>query len=1117
MKKIFLFIFLFTFLVSISSINANLITTPIPEHYYFTDRYNYINTTYINFVVPQIAYHVMNPENNPDNYEIIIPSLSVPTASKEYTIKINFTDDKYIDDVVNINYTFMKGILNKSLIKIFSKNKNTDLKFNNVNYYLGTKTRTTYYLVNDSKNTTTYNISYSEYNWSPLNIDLGSNIDTIATDDTQIIACGAWINTPGNYYITGTLTCITGVNGINVNSSGVQFNGFNNVITCEDLSCSNSFYGIAMLGNFPRILFDLNISNVIVKNWNYGYYSYYNDNTKLENVTSSNASYGINLQYNNNTKVINSNFSNGKWTSGIYGITTYSDNLTLINVNVQNYTTGINSYYWPPVIYNSTIKNNGLADINWNTGSNIDTILYVYNTTYTKENMTISAFNGSIVRYWWYQALVTNAKDSLPVSGANVTLINRSSYIIGSGLTDTNGLTPIIPLIDYVANSSVTGYITRVYYSNYTAMVLNVNHSFNISVSQNYNLYSSLLPDPIIIGYLIGIINPTKCPIGVFPCNPLLNFLNSDNRIRIINQSSTSNNYFSNFTLNLSNVALTNITNNFNASQIINGTLTINSGNIINNGNLSVIGNLTVNNNVVFSSNLTVSRNLTVGLNAFIVGNLSILDQIIIGRNLTVGRSAYIAGNLTVGTNLFVNNNFTTKNELVIGNSTIGENLLVTKNLTVGWNEYISGNLTVNNEIYGSRIVINDPQSFPFVYINNVSHTPDTSGTYHFIGNVNGLPAYNRTDNLYSIYYSTGFGTYLLSPITGDESNPVTFYSSNGLLRGGYLDLSTNDFGFSVDTYNNLINNGTRFLDYTTTYGSYTDGCQNIIDDTGHRFCTVMTNVGYGGFAMDSFWDGAEWIATNTCATLFYKVPDGFSIYSDCGLTANSVWASQTQRLKILGSGGMLVASRQGVLPSDDGKSALIVNDGINATNISTTKLNVYGNANITGNLVILGNLSVKRPYLSATDNTTQSFLNTANTQVVTMNHIEDNWLVSIENKENITFQQTGDYQITFMPLFTVTSGSNKHIEFWIEQWNGTNWNQVIRSNTRIEIPNSGIETALSITYQVDCTPTTKVKVMWWSDSTNSQLLDIPIASLPTRPEVPSVILNVQKVSEITS
>lgn len=175
---------------------------------------------------------------------------------------------------------------------------------------------------------------------------------------------------------------------------------------------------------------------------------------------------------------------------------------------------------------------------------------------------------------------------------------------------------------------------------------------------------------------------------------------------------------------------------------------------------------------------------------------------------------------------------------------------------------------------------------------------------------------------------------------------------------------------------------------------------------------------------------------------------------------------------------------------------------------------NITGDLHVNGNVIIHSNLSVKRPYLNGYDNSTQNFINILNPQIVNISTIDDNYGVHIINRQNITFDQTGDYQLTFMPLLYVTSGNNKHIEFWIRK----NSVDVPWSNTRIELAAQQIEYAQSITYQFDInnTATDLIQIYWWSDSTNSQILTVTGLTNPTRPNIPSVLLNIQKVSEIT-
>ncbi|MCK9370005.1 hypothetical protein M0R04_08890 [Candidatus Dojkabacteria bacterium] len=183
---------------------------------------------------------------------------------------------------------------------------------------------------------------------------------------------------------------------------------------------------------------------------------------------------------------------------------------------------------------------------------------------------------------------------------------------------------------------------------------------------------------------------------------------------------------------------------------------------------------------------------------------------------------------------------------------------------------------------------------------------------------------------------------------------------------------------------------------------------------------------------------------------------------------------------------------------------------------LNTTSDVIFHNLTLTGNIFISGNVSVKRPYWSGYDNSTQNFLNTANVQVVNIsnNNDYDAWMVSIVNRQNITFQQTGDYLITFIPEFTLTTGTNKVITFWIRK-NGVD---VPWSNTRISLQTSSAYIASSITYHVDITNpvTDNIQIMWWSDSTDTQIVSLTGLTSPTRPSIPGVLIDIQKTSEIT-
>jgi len=187
----------------------------------------------------------------------------------------------------------------------------------------------------------------------------------------------------------------------------------------------------------------------------------------------------------------------------------------------------------------------------------------------------------------------------------------------------------------------------------------------------------------------------------------------------------------------------------------------------------------------------------------------------------------------------------------------------------------------------------------------------------------------------------------------------------------------------------------------------------------------------------------------------------------------------------------------------------------VTSINPKGTTLELGGTINITGDLVVHGNMSIKRPYYNGYENSSQKFRNTANAQVVNLsnNADYDAYQISIVGNQNITFQRTGDYLVYFSPEFYQASGTNKIITFWLQK-NGTD---IPWSNSRFTISN-GEYFAPTIVYQFDIEnpATDNIRIMWYSDSIETYIYSSGVLTSPTRPSIPGVLINIQKASEIT-
>jgi hypothetical protein len=125
---------------------------------------------------------------------------------------------------------------------------------------------------------------------------------------------------------------------------------------------------------------------------------------------------------------------------------------------------------------------------------------------------------------------------------------------------------------------------------------------------------------------------------------------------------------------------------------------------------------------------------------------------------------------------------------------------------------------------------------------------------------------------------------------------------------------------------------------------------------------------------------------------------------------------------------------------------------------------------------------------------------------------------VRVENTDEIWFEKSGQYLVTF--TLQVSNRGNTAAEF--EVWAGYNGTNYPLSNTRFDIParksasiNSHIVPAITGIFTVANPQTEYLTIKWWSDSTDVYLEHYAAGTSPTRPEIPSVILTVNFVSRL--
>lgn len=170
--------------------------------------------------------------------------------------------------------------------------------------------------------------------------------------------------------------------------------------------------------------------------------------------------------------------------------------------------------------------------------------------------------------------------------------------------------------------------------------------------------------------------------------------------------------------------------------------------------------------------------------------------------------------------------------------------------------------------------------------------------------------------------------------------------------------------------------------------------------------------------------------------------------------------------------------------------------------NFSVSNLFVIGNVHVDGNI------SMKRPYAMISDNTTQTMNLASTAYTVNFSTIEDNYLIEVQGKQNISVKQRGDYKIDISAIFQTTT-PNKKIELWLQK-NGVD---IPRSNTIMTLPSASTEIPLAVPFIIDLEPTDKIRFKIATNDAGAKM--VYVSKTVYSPATPSIIITIFKVSEI--
>lgn len=144
--------------------------------------------------------------------------------------------------------------------------------------------------------------------------------------------------------------------------------------------------------------------------------------------------------------------------------------------------------------------------------------------------------------------------------------------------------------------------------------------------------------------------------------------------------------------------------------------------------------------------------------------------------------------------------------------------------------------------------------------------------------------------------------------------------------------------------------------------------------------------------------------------------------------------------------------------------------------------------------------------YFSTTDQTIAA-INTP--YVVTLNNIESEYKVMIQDGSKIVIPYDGTYNFEFSAQVIKTSASSGEAYFWA-RINGVD---VPNSNTKVEVSGSNAESVAAWNFMLSMNAGDFFQLVWAADST-AILLDY-VASPTVGPAIPSVIMTVDMVSGV--
>jgi hypothetical protein len=163
------------------------------------------------------------------------------------------------------------------------------------------------------------------------------------------------------------------------------------------------------------------------------------------------------------------------------------------------------------------------------------------------------------------------------------------------------------------------------------------------------------------------------------------------------------------------------------------------------------------------------------------------------------------------------------------------------------------------------------------------------------------------------------------------------------------------------------------------------------------------------------------------------------------------------------------------------------------------------------------GGKYLNAPYGAFQDSTDQVAANTTTAYAITFDTTDFSNGVTLSNSSRLNVSQSGIYNVQFSIQFTNTTNASQDVDVWFRK-NGTN---IDKSNSRFGFaPRKGVgdpfHTIAAMNFFVSMNANDYVEIMWRPTDVGVSIEQYAAGTSPTRPAVPSAIVTLSFVSNLS-